>query len=95
MVKAIKKTVKYKKLKKKKQKVKGAIDVWQAAGKVTYKKVAKGSSKKLSINKKTGVITIKKGTKKGTYKIKVKVTDAGNKNLKSGSKTVTVKIKVK
>lgn len=42
-----------------------------------------------------GKITIKKGLKKGTYKIKVKVTAAGNKSYKSAVKTVTVKIVVK
>ena len=92
-VKAKKKTVKAKQLKKKAVKVKKAITVKGAKGKVSYKK-AKGSSKKLSISKK-GVITVKKGTKKGTYKIKVKVTAKGNASYKSASKTVTVKIKVK
>ena len=36
-----------------------------------------------------------KGTKKGTYKMKVTVTAAGNASYKAGTKTVTVKVKVK
>ena len=36
-----------------------------------------------------------KGTKVGTYKIVVAVTAAGNKQYKAGTKTVTVKVKVK
>ena len=37
----------------------------------------------------------KKGLKKKTYKLKVKVTAAGNKSYKKLTKKVTVKIKVK
>ena len=93
-VKTVTKKVSYKKLKKKKQIVKKALVVKKNQGKVTYKKL-KGSSGKLTINAKNGNITVKKKTKKGTYKIKVKVTAAGNAKYKAGSKTVTVKIKVK
>ena len=42
-----------------------------------------------------GVITVKKGTKKGTYKIKVAVTAAGGTGYKAGAKKVTVKVQVK
>ena len=91
-VKAKTKNVKYKKLKKKKQTVSGAIVVKKAEGKIAYKKA--GGSKKLSVNKK-GKIVVKKGTKKGKYSIKVKVTAAGNAKYLAGSKQVTVKIKVK
>lgn len=90
--KASTKTVKYKKAKKKAQTVK-AITVSKAQGKVTYKKLS--GSGKFKVNAKTGKITVKKGTKKGTYKIKVKVSSAGNGNYKSATKTITVKIKVK
>jgi hypothetical protein len=38
---------------------------------------------------------VKKGTEKGTYKIVVALTAAGNKQYKAGTKTVTVKVKVK
>ena len=62
------KTVKYKDVKKKKQVV-TPITVKNAGGKVTYAK-QKGSSSYLTINKNTGLITVKKKTAKGTYKIK-------------------------
>ena len=40
-------------------------------------------------------MTVAKGTKAGTYTIKVKVTAAGNANYKSVYKIATVKITVK
>lgn len=86
--------VKYKKLKKKKMVVK-AITVKNAQGTVSYAKVKKGSFAKLSINKKTGKITVKKGTKKGNYKIVVKVNAKGNAKYLKGSKILKVKVKVK
>ncbi len=93
------KTIKLKKLKKKAQKVK-AIKVKNNIGKVTYKLVKKGITKKIrklcKINSK-GVITIKKWkkAKKGTYKIKVKVTAAGNSNYNAKAITKTIRIKIK
>ena len=96
VVKTKTKKVSYSKVKKKSRSVKGGIVFASApAGKVTYTKVKKGSSKRLSINKKTGKITVKKGTKRGTYKIKVKVKAKGNASYNSATKTVTVKVKVK
>ncbi len=85
--------VKFSKLRKKSQTValKKWITVSKAQGKVTYKKT--GGNKKITVSK-AGKITVKKGLKKGTYKIKVKVTAAGNSSYKAKSKTVTVKIKV-
>lgn len=68
------------------------LTVSKAQGKVTYAK-SSGSSA-LTINKTTGKVTVKKGTKKGTYTMKAKVTAAGTTKYKSGSKTVTVTIKV-
>ena len=90
------KTVKFKKLKKKKLTVK-PITVKKAKGKVTYKIVSgtKKARKALTLNKKTGKITVKKKTKKGTYKLKIKVTAAGNKYYKAAAKTVTIKVKVR
>jgi C1A family cysteine protease len=94
-----KKTVKLKKLKKKAQKVK-AITVKNAQGKVTFKLVKSGIAKKIrklvKINS-NGVITIKKWkkAKKGTYKIKVKITAAGNINYNAKTITKTVKVKIK
>ena len=90
-------TVKYKKLKKKYQtlKVSKVIKVTKKGqGKLTYKKVS--GNKGITINKKTGKVTVKKGLKKGTYKVKVKVRAAGNKNYKASAwKMVKITIKIK
>ena len=57
-------------------------------GAKTY--VKKSGNKKITIAKKTGKVTVKKGLKKGTYKVKVKVKAAGNANYKASAwKTVT------
>ncbi len=91
------KTVKVKKATVKKKNVaikrSKAITVKNAQGKVTYTK--KSGNKKIVINKKTGKITVKKGLKKGTYKVKVVVKAAGNESYKAAKKTATVKIVVK
>lgn len=61
-----------------------------------YKRVAKGSSKYLKkVNAKTGAITVKAGTPKGNYKVKVKITAKGNSNYAKRTKTVTVTVQVK
>ena len=91
------KTIKASGLSKSSQKFK-LITVKQAQGKVTYKliknSIRKNIRKLVSISNK-GVITINrwKKVKKGTYKIKVRVTAAGNE--KYNAKTVTVAVKVK
>ena len=87
-------SVKARKVKKKKQTIakSKSFTIKNAQGAVSFKK--KSGSKNLSISS-SGKITVKKGTKKGTYKIKVIVTAAGNANYNAGSKTVTVKVKVK
>ena len=96
-------TIKYSKLKKKKQTVARGklIAVSKAQGKVTYKKVSVGSKainkkygKKITINARTGKVTVAKGLKKGTYKVKTKVTAAGNNKYKALTKNVTFTIKV-
>ena len=69
------------------------LTVSKAQGTVTCKKVS--GNGKITVNAKTGKVTVKKGLKRGTYKVKVKVTAKGNANWKSGSKTVTFKVKVK
>lgn len=94
-VKAKTKTVKYKTVKKKTVTVKrkDVLTVSKNKGTVTYAKAS--GNKKITINKKTGNVTVKKGLKKGTYKVKVKVTAAGNNTYKKVTKTVTFKIKVK
>ena len=90
------------KLKKKNQTLalKKAVSVSNAQGKASYKLVSakKGNKsfiKKFAINSKTGKITVKKGTKKGTYKVKIKVSAAGNTNYEKASKMTTATIKVK
>ncbi|MBR2547595.1 MAG: hypothetical protein IKF07_05325 [Eubacterium sp.] len=90
--------IKYSKLKKKDQKIKkkAAFKVSKAVGKVTYSLAKKDpkAKKKIKISK-SGVITVKKGLKKGKYTIKVKVKAAGNGTYGPASKTVKVKISVK
>lgn|GEM_PF-5086261 len=96
IVKASNKTVKAKAVKKK-ARVAAPLTVANAKGAVTYKVVGgnKKSKKALKLNTKTGIITIKKKTKKGTYKIKVTVTASGDAEFKSGSSTVWATVKVK
>ena len=89
--------IKYSDLKKANKTVK-AITVKNNQGKVTYKKVKVNKAayeKNFTVNTSTGKITVKKGTPKGTYKIKVKVSAAGNDDYKAGSKNCTVVIIVK
>lgn len=68
------------------------MKITKACGTLSYKV---SGNKKITVNKKTGKITIQKGLKKKTYTIKIKVTAAGNDTYLKGSKTVTVKIIVK
>lgn len=96
------KTVKVKAsvLKKKPVKIKAsqAVKITAAVGTVTSKKGAvspKNAKSYFKVNKKSGTITVKKGLKKGTYKLKLKLKASGYKKNKSKSKTVTVTIKVK
>lgn len=71
------------------------LTVKSAKGTVRYKLVsANKSKKKFSINKKTGKLTVKKGLKAGTYKLKIRVTAYGNSDYKQGSDNATVKVKV-
>ena len=89
------KTVKLKKLKKKAQTVK-AVSIKSAKGKVSCKITKAARIKKyLKINAK-GVITFKawKKAKKGTYKIKVKITAKGNSKYKPKTIKKTVKITI-
>ena len=94
-VKAKKPSIKASKLKKKNQTIaaKKAITVSGAQGTLSYKKLS--GNKKITINAKNGKITLKKGLKKGTYKVKIQVSATGNDSYEAGSKAVTVKITVK
>ena len=87
--------VKRSKVKKKKQSVSGRkiFEITNAQGNISYYKM--GVSSKLSINRATGTITVKKGTKKGTYSITVRVSANGNVRYKAGSRSGRIKIKVK
>ncbi|MBQ3292056.1 MAG: CAP domain-containing protein [Mogibacterium sp.] len=86
--------VKYSKLKKKNQTIaaKTAMTVSGNKGNVTYRKTS--GNRKITVAS-NGKITVKKKLKKGTYKVKITVTAAGNAYYNSASKTVTVTIKVK
>ena len=88
--------VKFKKLRKKKQKLSVAKVITfnsKGQGTLSYKKVS--GSKKITINTKTGKVTVKKGLKKGTYKVKVTITARGSSIYASAAKSVTFKVKVK
>lgn len=95
-VKATTKTVKVKNLKKKALTV-APLKVTSAKGKLKYKLVSGNakSKKALKLNTKNGKVTVKKKTKKGTYKLKVKVTAAGTTAFKPLSKTVNITVKVR
>ena len=97
-------TVKYSKLKKRSQilKVSSVIKtIKKGKGKMSYKYVSAKKGKKsfkkyFKVNKKNGRVTVKKGLKKGTYKVTVKVRAAGNKEyLDSSWKKVIFRIRVK
>lgn len=89
------KTIKKSKLKKKARTLSGCIKVSGAKGTLSYSKIS--GSGKLLINKTSGKVTLKKKTKKGTYRIKVKVLAAASpaKGYKASSKTATVTVKVR
>ena len=61
-------------------------------GRVSYKivKYPKGGRKYIKVSK-SGKVTLKKGIRKGTYKIRI--TAAGTSSLKKTTKTVTIKVK--
>ena len=90
--------VKASKLKKKTQAFDAAkaFVVKDAQGTLTYKvlKYDKKAKKKITVSK-AGKVTVKKGLKKKTYKLQVKITAKGNANYSSLSKIVTLKVRVK
>ena len=88
------KTIKAKRRKKKTFSVAKAITFKnRGQGKLTYAKVS--GNKKISINKTTGKITVKKGLKKKTYKVAIRVTASGKSVYAATQRTVTVSVKVK
>lgn len=102
-VKGKKATVRYRKLKKRNQKLtvrKVLTFRKKGKGKMTYKlssakKGKKSYKKHFKINTKTGRITVKKGLRRGTYNLKIKVKAAGNTKYSSAVKTVTCKIRIR
>lgn len=62
-------------------------------GTLTYKKLSGSSA--VSVNSKTGKLTVKKGLKKGTYRVKVQIKSAAKGNYTAGSRTVTITVRVK
>lgn len=88
-VRTYRKTMKASRLRKRSKTV-TAIKVISSKGKVTFTK--KSGSRRLKLNRKTGKITIRKGTKKGKYRIRVLVKAAGNSTYKKAQKTVTATI---
>ena len=69
-----------------------ACTVTSPQGKVTWKKASGNASITVASN---GNITVKKGLKKGTYKVGVKATAAGNTNYKAITRSATITISVK
>jgi len=85
--KALKKTVKIS--------PKKAYTIKNPIGSPTFKKVkANKSSGKFRVNAKTGQITVKKGLKRGTYKLTVRISAPGNDNYGPLTKNVVIKIKI-
>ena len=63
---------------------------------IRYAKANKAGGSKIAIGPKAGKVTLKKGLKAGTYKVKVKLTAAKSANYKAAkAKTITLTVKVK
>ena len=88
--------VKYKKAKKKNQTLSIFKVVSFADGGIGTRSYSKVSgNKKITINKSTGKVTVKKKIKKGTYKVTIWVKSSGDDTHIRTSQKVTFKIKVK
>lgn len=87
------KTVKRSKVIRRKQTVKKVLSVKKTSGKIVYKKA--GGSGRLTVNARTGAVTVKKGTRRGSYKIKIRVTAGETANYLPAVKTVTARVRVK
>ncbi|MDD6212383.1 MAG: hypothetical protein PUB22_04475 [Clostridiales bacterium] len=68
------------------------IDAYATDGSISCEKVSGSSS--LSISK-SGKVKINKGTKAGSYTMKVRITAASTKNYKKATKTVKISVTVK
>lgn len=89
-VSAAKKGFKAKSLKKKSVTVKLGVKT-PVKTKITYSVKVKKSLKKYIKVSKSGKVTLKKGAKKGTYKVVINI--KGTKSFKGGKKTITIKVK--
>ena len=88
-------TVKAKNVKKKAQTV-AASKLYKLSPSTGILAEKVSGNKNFTVNKLNGNITVKKKTKKGTYKIKVRIMSTGNAEYKASEwKTITVTIKVK
>ena len=87
--------VKYSRLKKKKQTLSRArvMTVTNAKGRVTYTKLS--GNKKISINKTSGKVTIKKKLKKGKYYVLARVDAAGDARHEAAKRYVIFAVRVK
>lgn len=87
-------SVKFSKVKKKAQSIAKtkAFSVLKPQGAVTFKKAS--GNKKITVSS-AGKVTVKKGLKKGNYKITVNVTAAGNGNYAKATAKVTLTVTVK
>jgi hypothetical protein len=92
-------SLKYKSVKKKKATIKASKITKgnKASTKISYKlvKVNKSKSKSKFKVASDGKITVKKGTKKGTYKLTIKASAVETKEYKAASKNFKVTIKIK
>lgn len=86
------KAISYNTLKKKSQVFTLGTSV-ASKGTLTYKKLSGTSA--ITVNSKTGKFTVKKGLKKGTYRVKVQIKSAAKGNYNAASRTMTVTVKVK
>ena len=88
-------TVKYSKLSKKQQTIKmdKVFNINNIHGNLSFRKVA--GNPKIKIGSKNGTLIVKKGIKRGPYKVRVRVNAEGNRNFKPAHKTVVVRIVIK
>lgn len=92
-VKAVARSAKASKLKKKAVTLARPLTVKRAQGKLAYKKIS--GNKKITVNAKTGKLTLEKGLKKGKYNVKIRITAKGNANYNAASKKIKVVVRVK
>lgn len=93
-------TVKYKNVKKKAQTVKPAklMTVRNRKGRLRYTLISVKNArykKYFKVNPNTGTVTVKKKCKKGTYTLRIHVTDSGDNNHSMTTRAVNCKIRVK